>query len=78
VLGSLYLRKGDLEKAVREFQEVIRLRPQMASAHYNLGLAFRKQNRENDAVIEFRRALAVDPQFRPAREALGRLANSPN
>jgi Tfp pilus assembly protein PilF len=51
-------------------------------AHYgaqdNLGLAFRRQNRENDAVTEFRRVLMVDEQFRPAREALGLAGNLPN
>ena len=36
-----------------------------------LGLAFLQQNRENEAGAEFRRAIAIDAQFRPAREALG-------
>jgi len=73
-LGSLYLRKDDLDKAVPEFREAVRLRPQFARAHYNLGLVFQKQNRKEDAAREFQRVLALDPQFRPAREALQKLA----
>jgi Flp pilus assembly protein TadD len=62
-----------LDKAVPEFREALRLRPQFAGAHYNLGLVYQKQNRKDDAAREFRQVLALDPQFRPAREALLKL-----
>jgi len=76
-LGSLYLRKGDLNQAVAEFREALRLRPNSASICYNLGLAFPKQNKDDEAANEFHRALAIDSRFRPEREALRRLAAPP-
>jgi 4-amino-4-deoxy-L-arabinose transferase-like glycosyltransferase len=34
---------------------------QMATSHYNLGTAFRRAGRTADAVVHYRRALAIDP-----------------
>ena len=69
-LGSVYLRKGNLERARDEFTEAVRLAPESAWAHYNLGLVFRGQGRSDEAAHEFRLALASDPQLRAARKAL--------
>jgi len=69
-LGSLYLRRGELERARDAFEEAIRLEPKFASAHYNLGLVFRRQKLGEKAEREFREALAADPQFQPERAAL--------
>jgi hypothetical protein len=41
-------------------------------------LVFHKQNKETAAAEEFRQALAIDPQLRPARDALSRLTREPN
>jgi len=72
-LGSLYLKRGDLDRAREFFLKTIALDAKMAGAHYNLGLVLRKQQRNEEAAQAFRQALLVDPQFRPAREALLRL-----
>ena len=77
-LGDLYLKKGDLDKAYTEFLESVRLSPKSASAHYDLGLVLQKQKKPNDAANEFRRALAIDPQFSAARDALSHMAPAPN
>jgi Tfp pilus assembly protein PilF len=65
-----------LDKAESEFRETLRLQPKSAYTHYNLGLVFRKQNRDSDAAKEFRQAVALDPQFRAARDALSHLAGN--
>jgi len=59
-----------LERARDEFTEAVRLAPESAWAHYNLGLVFRGQGRSDEAAHEFRLALASDPQLRAARKAL--------
>ncbi len=43
-----------------------------APPHYNLGMIFRKQQKNEEAAQDFHKALAADPQFRPARQALDR------
>jgi Tfp pilus assembly protein PilF len=69
-LGTVYFRKGDLSRANDEFAEAVRLQPNSALAHYNLGLLLRQRGRNDEAAREFRKALDLDPKFSPAREAL--------
>jgi lipopolysaccharide biosynthesis regulator YciM len=49
VLGGHYFRKGDLEGAVREYQEVLKLCPNCVEAHQKLGEVFLAQG-NTDAV----------------------------
>ena len=60
-----------------EFAEAIRINPRFAPAHYNLGMIFRRQRKNEDAAREFSAALSADPQFRPARQALDQLKSAP-
>jgi Flp pilus assembly protein TadD len=59
--------------AQREFGEAIRLAPELAMAHYNLGIIFRQKGSPSDAAREFRLAIAADPQNQRARDALARI-----
>jgi tetratricopeptide (TPR) repeat protein len=59
-----------LEKAIREYQTVLRLQPNLAEAHYNLGLAYRSRVMLKAARTEFEQALRIKPDFLPARQAL--------
>ena len=72
-LGGLYLRSGDRQRARAEFEETIRLNPQSPWGYYNLGLVFLRNGMKEDAAAQLRKALGVEPDFSPAREALGRL-----
>ena len=38
--GVAYANKGDYERAIADFGQAIRLRPDYAEAHYNRGLAY--------------------------------------
>jgi Flp pilus assembly protein TadD len=55
-LGMIYLQRGELEPARRQFEETIRLQPKLASAHYNLGLVYQQQGKTDAAAQEFRAA----------------------
>ena len=72
-LGSIFLRKQDFIGARAELQEAIRLKPDFAFAHYNLGLAHRALGDGGSARQEFETVLAIDPQFAAARSAIDRL-----
>ena len=39
-LGLVYYKKGDYDRAIADFNEAIRLKPDLAEAYYNRGLAY--------------------------------------
>lgn len=50
--GKIALEAEEPARAAEELKEAIRLRPNLAEAHYSLMIAFRKLGRENDAMAE--------------------------
>lgn len=58
-LALLYAQ--DLQGAVREATEAARLLPSAPQPHYVLGLVARAENRTADAISEFERVAAIDP-----------------
>ena len=48
--------QGKLEDAIASYQTAIRINPNLAEAHYNLGLVFKKQDRKLDAIAQFQKA----------------------
>lgn len=51
--GVEYGKKGMYDKAIREFQKVAAIEPNMANMHYNLGLAYKKKGMLAEAEREF-------------------------
>jgi Flp pilus assembly protein TadD len=64
-LGWAYYNLNRLPEAEETFRLVLKLQPNMASAHYLLGLVLLKMARRDDAKVEFRQAreLAPDTPF---------------
>ena len=54
--GSTYASKGDLDKAIADFSEVIRLDPNIAAAYHNRGLAYEKKGETAKAKADFAEA----------------------
>lgn len=74
-LARAYLESGRIDDAVFAAQQGSALPPESAEAHYWLGMAYAKRGGSNDAVNSrnaYERALEIDPNYVPAREALGR------
>jgi tetratricopeptide (TPR) repeat protein len=59
--ASAAQQRGDAALAVREYQELIRLRPDMIAARANLGLALLSLGRIDEAIAQYRAALAQAP-----------------
>lgn len=72
--GVADFRAGRYDDAVRQFEEVVALRPSDAQNHLNLGLAYQKLGRQVDAADCFELALAFKPEFPEAHFNLGVLA----
>ncbi len=62
---------GHIDEAVTHYREALRLRPNDAEAHDNLGSALQKQGSDEEAAAHHRQALALNPNFAEAHTNLG-------
>ncbi len=62
--------KGKISDAERELNEVLRLKPDYADAHYNLGNLLYEQDKYDDAEKEFRKAIELKPDYPAAHNNL--------
>ena len=60
-LASGLMAKGDVEAAIIEFREGLRLAPELASLHDGLGNALSAKGEQDAAASEFREAARLDP-----------------
>ena len=61
-LGSaLHGIRARLDEAIAEFREAIRLKPDYAEAHNNLGIALKAQGKLDEAIAEYRAAIRLKP-----------------
>lgn len=60
-LGVALAGKWDLDAAIREFQEALRIKPNFPEAHIGMGLAFANKVDLDAAIKEYRKALRLDP-----------------
>jgi tetratricopeptide (TPR) repeat protein len=57
---------GRLNDAIAQYEEALRLQPDYAGAHNNLGNAWSKMpGRLNDAIAQLEEALRLQPDFAP-------------
>jgi len=61
----------DTGKKNRLLRELTEKYPQEKHAHYELGQYYRNDNRNSEAIQEFEKAIALDPDFGPAFNELG-------
>jgi tetratricopeptide (TPR) repeat protein len=62
-MGAALMERGQPELAQVHFESAVRLIPELASAHYNLGVLLQSRNRTEEAAREYRLAIArsADP-----------------
>ena len=63
-------QQGQTAEAIRQYEEAIRLKPDHAEAHNNLGVAFYQQGRTGEAIRQFQEALRLKPGLARARKNL--------
>ena len=70
-----------MDEAISQYEEAIRLKPDNANAHNNLGNALRRKGRTGEAIRHFQEALRLKPDYADARKnldaALDTKADSP-
>ncbi len=71
--GYNLLNAGLQGAALQVFAINTRVFPQSANAWDSLGEALLAAGRREESIAAYRRAIAIDPEFGSAKEALGRL-----
>ena len=69
-LGNSLDNLNHFEDAVLAYRKAIELNPQLQSAHYNLGIAYFRKHRFEEAKKEFQIAVLLDPLDTEARDYL--------
>lgn len=62
-LGDIYKRKGLWQVAAQEFQEAIRLNPDIQEVHSNLAEVYRALNRRDLAIQEYEESIRIRPNY---------------
>lgn len=69
--GLARFERGKIEEAIKEYEEAIRVHPQLAAAHNNLGSALFALGRYAEAASSFERAIQHDPKYAQAHLNFG-------
>jgi tetratricopeptide (TPR) repeat protein len=70
-LGTALGKEGQIDEAVSQYQEAIRLKPDYALAHYDLGTLLAKKGQTDEAISQFQEALRLKPDYAEAQNNLG-------
>ncbi len=62
-LGDVYGRQGDKERALREFQRAIELKPNYADAYHNSGNTYRELGNFDKALASYQKAAELNPKL---------------
>jgi tetratricopeptide (TPR) repeat protein len=71
--GTLLAEEEKYEQAAAAFRQVSALNPKAVWGRHNLALCLEKLGRRDEAIVEFKRALALKPDYGTAWLALGQL-----
>jgi Tfp pilus assembly protein PilF len=71
MFGSFLGMRGEIDEAIRQFQEAVRLKPAYTDAHYNLGVALFKEGQTDEAISEYQEAIRLKPDYADFHYNLG-------
>ncbi len=63
--------QGRIDEAIAQYQQAVEIKPDVAAAHDNLGLALADRSRFDEAIIQYREALKIQPRDAEAHYNLG-------
>ena len=69
-LGTAY-GPADLDKAAFHYKAALKIKPEFAMAHYNLGIIYTKRGQIDEAVDHYLKALHIKPDYFDALNNLG-------
>jgi tetratricopeptide (TPR) repeat protein len=75
-LGEALVIEGDPAQAAGEFSRAVALKPDLAVARFNLGLALLKLGQADKAVAEFKEVLRLEPENQGAKDAISKILSA--
>ena len=72
-LGVILAEKGQLDEAIRQFQEAIRLKPDYANARFNFSAVLSMNGQTDEAIRQYEEALRLKPDEAEAQYNLATL-----
>ena len=69
--GTAAVQAGRMEEGIIALRRALELRPELAGAHFNLGVAYRSLGNPDEALAAFRRAAELAPGFAEAHLNIG-------
>jgi len=60
--GVAHMQKGNLERAIADYNKVLELRPHYADAYYNRGVAFARKGDTERAITDYTKAIENNPR----------------
>jgi len=72
-LGDMYVRHGQLEKAIEEFKKAIEIRPNYADAYHNLANVYLQMGKNEIAKENYQKALEFNPKLWQSHQNLAGL-----
>jgi Flp pilus assembly protein TadD len=70
-LGAALYKQGQLDEAIRQYEEAIRLKPGDPGAHNDLGNALDEKGQTDGAIRQYQEALRLKPDYAEAHYNLG-------
>ena len=71
ISGACYAGLGQLDAAVKSYEQALAIKLDYAEVHNNLGVTFKELGRLEDAVKSYEKALAIQPDYSEAHNNLG-------
>ncbi len=69
--GNRHFQQGKFDKAIEDYDEIIRINPESADAYNNRGAAKGALCRHQEAIADFDEAVRINPQYANAHENRG-------
>jgi len=70
-VGNIYLDLGMNDEAIEEYEKALRRFPRLPDVHTKLGIALRNKKLIEGAIVHFKKAKELNPQYGPAWIQLG-------
>ena len=70
-LGTALEKKGQINEAIRQYQEAIRLKADSIEARNNLGVALGRKGQMDEAIKQFQEAIRLKPDYADPHNGLG-------
>jgi protein O-mannosyl-transferase len=70
-LGWDLLQRGQVDKAIAQFQKALQIDPNLAAVHNNLGMALFQKGQVDEAIMHLQKALEINPNYTEAHNNLG-------